>query len=120
MARVTSVNKVYTFESVIRGYHIYKEIWDAEFSDELYCEIEETNQHDRHAVSLVKNGEIVGHIPRENSKISKFYIKRGGSISCQVTGKRQNNNCGLEIPAIYTYTGNKKDTESLEKLLKKV
>ena len=32
--------------------------------EELPVEREEDNQHDQHAVAVVKNGDIVGHMPR--------------------------------------------------------
>ena len=120
MARVLECQKSFQFTSVIRGYHVYKDHWQAEIDDELQCEIEEANEHDKNAVAILQNGNVVGHIPRENSKVSKFFMQRGGFITCTVTGKRQNKNVGLEIPAIYTYNGNKKDTSNLSRLLKKL
>ena len=33
----------------IRGYHIYKEIWDAAIGEHLACERENSNNHDRYA-----------------------------------------------------------------------
>lgn len=119
MARVNpNHNKAIIFQSCVRGYHVYKDTWTAELGEELYCEIEQNNEYDKYAVSVKKNDEIVGHIPLENSKVSHFFLKRGGTICCVVTGKRENNGCGLQIPAEYTYTGSKKDTEMLKKLLK--
>ena len=120
MARVIECRKQFIFQSVIRGYHVYKDVWEAEIGEELECQIEETNGYDKNAVAVVKNGNIVGHIPRENAKVSQFFLKRGGCITCTVTGKRQNQNVGLEIPAAFHYTGNKKDTEKLSSLLKTI
>ena len=34
--------------------------------------MEETNLYDKNAVAVVKNGNIVGHIPRENANVSHF------------------------------------------------
>ena len=31
--------------------------------------MEENNEHDRFAVATLKDGQIVGHVPREKSKI---------------------------------------------------
>ena len=55
---------VYEKESVVRGHHIYKTVWTPVIGEELPVEREEDNQHDQHAVAVVKNGDIVGHIPR--------------------------------------------------------
>ena len=54
---------VYEKESVVRGHHIYKikTVWTPVIGEELPVEREEDNQHDQHAVAVVKNGDIVGH-----------------------------------------------------------
>ena len=41
--------------------------------EELPVEREEDNQHDQHAVAVVKNGDIVGHMPRSISGVSCFF-----------------------------------------------
>ena len=46
----------------IRGYHIYKEIWDAAIGEHLACERENSNNHDRYAVAVTKDRTIVGHL----------------------------------------------------------
>ena len=55
-------------------------------------------------VALMKHETIVGHVPAEHSKIFKFFIRRGGSISAVVTGKREKG-LGLVIYAVYLFTG---------------
>ena len=86
----------------------------------LLCEIEPNNPYDRHAVSVKKAGEIVGHIPRENSKVFKFFIRRGGHITATVTGPKVNRGLylGLEVPVDYSFVGKEKDTSALCALLK--
>ena len=34
-------------ESVVRGYHVYKEDWSPNIGDRFVSEVEETNLHDR-------------------------------------------------------------------------
>ena len=58
-----------TVESVVRGYHVYKDDWSPSVGDEFELEIEELNRHDRYAVAIKVSGDIVGHVPREFSKI---------------------------------------------------
>ena len=41
-------------------------------------EREEDIQHDDHAVAVMKNGTVVGHVPRSISRLSCFFQKRGG------------------------------------------
>ena len=71
-------------------------------------------------MSLALNNwaQIVGHIPQVNSKVCVFYIWRGGTIKCRVTGKRQHR-LGLEIPCVYIFNVNIKDMKALPSLLKK-
>ena len=75
MARVIECRKQFIFQSVIRGYHVYKDVWEPEIGEEFECQIEETNGYDKNAVAVVKNANIIGHIPRENAKVSQFFFK---------------------------------------------
>ena len=59
----------FEFESVVRGHHVYKGIWNPTVGEELEACREPENAHDRHAVALKKAGEIVGHVPHELCKI---------------------------------------------------
>ena len=79
----------FSVESMIRGYHEYKSIWENPSSDdELICEREIGNAHDTYAVSIKKDtsGETttVGHISRMISSICSMFIRRGGTIHCTV------------------------------------
>ena len=50
---------------------------------------EAVNVHDWRAVALLKaDGTVVGYVPREVSRIFWHYLGHGGTISCEVTGKR--------------------------------
>ena len=49
----------------IRGYHVYKEIWEAAAGEVLMCEREPHNALDRYAVAVKKTGTIIGHLPRK-------------------------------------------------------
>ena len=50
----------------IRGYHIYKEIWEAATGEVLTCEREPLNPKDRYTVAVKKAGTVVGHLPIKN------------------------------------------------------
>ena len=69
-------------ESMIRGYHQYKAIWDNQVAGEaLVCERGVGNSFNSHAVATKKviHGEnaIVGHVPRRIcSDCSLFFAKR--------------------------------------------
>ena len=60
----------FSMDSMIRGYHQYKTIWENSLhSDELLCEREIGNDNDTHAVAIKKDiGEvqtIMGHIAKK-------------------------------------------------------
>ena len=105
---------MYTFsvESVIRGYHKYKDIRDAAIDRlELPCEREPGNPHDTSAVAVVKRSPglsiIVGHVPRLISMVCSIFICRREDLLCVVTGPRQYSadlpQGGLEVPCYYTF-----------------
>ena len=71
-------------ESVVRRYHAYMDDWSPSVGDEFELEIEELNKHDRYVVAVKVNDDIVGHMPREFSKIVYYFIKNGGKVTEEV------------------------------------
>ena len=57
----------YSWESVVRGHHIYKDICTPVISESLQCEQERSNPKDCDAVSVMKDGTIVGNVLCEKS-----------------------------------------------------
>ena len=41
-------------EAMVRGYHVYVEIWDASIGEELLCTRETTNPRDPFSVAVIK------------------------------------------------------------------
>ena len=85
---------------------MYKDDWSPSVGDEFELEIEELNRHDRYAVAIKVSGDIVGHVPREFSKIVYYFIKNGGRVTGEVRAKRQRSAVhmkGLEIPCLYKF-----------------
>ena len=76
-------------QSVIRGYHEYKDICDAAI-DGLPCEREPGNLHDPSTVAMVKQSSdtsvAIGHFPQLISMVCYIFICRGGCMMCIVTG----------------------------------
>ncbi len=107
---------VHQKESVVRGHHIYKSSWTPVLGEELLLKREEGNQHDEYAVAVLRNGAVVGHMPRCISRVSWFFLRRGGKISCKITGKRKLG-VGLEVPCVYMYTGSARMARKLSRLL---
>lgn len=101
----------------VRGFHVYQHVWKPEIGETLQCRIEE-NPFDKNAVAVVRQDKTVGHVPKEHSKVCRYFIARGGVITVAVIGKRRNTGVGLEIPARYTFTGVPGDVIKLTKLLR--
>ena len=79
--------------------------------------------HDRFAVTVKKDRLTVGHLPKEMSKLCWFFIRRGGTITCQVTGSRRRSNLeqgGLEVPCDMTFKGPTTLVDKLKTVINKV
>ena len=48
------------------------------------------NPHDRNAVKVVKENEIVGHGPGNYLRVFTYVLFAGGNVTAIVTGSRQN------------------------------
>ncbi len=92
------------FESVfcIRGYHVFKEKWEAAAGEVLMCEREPHNARDRYAVTVKKTRTVIGHLPRKLSRVCSLSLRRGGMIDCTVSGGRRYSvdlpQGGLKVP----------------------
>ena len=53
-----------SFDSIVMGYHMYKDIWGSQQGKTLPCCRETSDGHDPFAVGVVKNGIIVGQVLR--------------------------------------------------------
>ena len=104
---------MFSVESMVRGHHKYQDVWDAPVHEVLCCKREVGNVY-TFAVAFKKDGEIVGNYPRKISAICSIFIRHGGKITCQVTGRRQHSSDlpqgGLEIPGKLTFHTNKKQS----------
>ena len=75
--KVSSVKDMDTqeIECCICSYHVYQEIWDAAVDEELTCQPERSNAHDRYAVAVLKNDIVVGHLPSKFSRLYTLFIR---------------------------------------------
>ena len=67
-------------ESCVRGYHVYQLRWTAVIGKVLSCHREPGNASDPFAVAVMKEREIVGHVPRFYSCICNLLL-----VSCSQT-----------------------------------
>jgi len=82
---------LFSIVSKVRGHHVYKDKWNAEedIGEELRCKREPGNWNDTHAVVVMKVDTIVGHVLRVISPICSIFIRRGGTMKCLITERRQ-------------------------------
>ena len=71
---------------MVRGHHIFRRIWTPVIGQLLQVQAETGNERDPHAVATVHNDAIVGHLPREISRIAFYFLQHGGHITCEVAG----------------------------------
>ena len=94
------------------------------FLDKNFClKSENKNQHDKFAVAIVLEERIVGHVPKNLSKIFHHFMKIPNcTTECKVIGKRVNRGAGygLEILVQYRFICARKAVEWAEKNIKKV
>ena len=89
---------------------------------ELSCRIELSKPHDLFAVVICKSDIVVGHVLKRILSICSSFLRRGGTITCKVTGPRRYSadllQGGLEIPYKLIFMGIAKDIEKVTRLLR--
>ena len=111
-------------DSCVRGYQIYKENWPAPIGQFLECIPEDGNIHDPYCVAVIlpDSNETFDHVPHRISAACRSFLRRNGSIICQVTGHRRHSadliQGGLEIPCQMTFRAPKKEIDKVEWLLR--
>ena len=92
---------------------------EAQSCDENFClKSENENQHDKFAVAVVLEEQIVRHAPKNLSKIFHQFMKIPYcTMGCKVTGKYVNRGAGygLKIPVQYRFIGAEEAVEWAEK-----
>ena len=110
--------------SASRGYHIYHTYWSPLHEDILQTELDYMNPHDKYSVAIKKDNIIIGHIPRVQSQVCSYFIRRGGTIQFQVTStRRRPSNLpqgGLEIPGLLIFFGHRRDTAIINRLITEI
>ena len=109
------------FDSYVRGFHVYKDVWSSLIGEEvLECFHEKENK--TFAVAVYRNDLSrrinVGHVPINISKLLVKFLQLPNSFpTCKVTGRRVNRGAGygLEIPVNYTCTGHQKTVDWIKK-----
>ena len=82
-------NKVFEFSIAVRGYHYYRRFWIPQKDQILECFFETHNPFDCFAIKVceVGNENAVGHLPREISCVTNFFVDSGAIASAQLTSE---------------------------------
>lgn len=98
----------YEFYCGLRGFHVYSNIWKPKLNEKINITHERGNMYDSNAMAgkILLPGtlapSIVGHIPKEISRYTRYIVEHGASIDAFVlaTLHRQSPliQGGLEIP----------------------
>ena len=106
--------------SFVRGYHSYMDVWEPQLGEVLVLEREPQNVADKFAVSVVRSGRIVGHVPFNLAPVFSHFLKRSfNNGTAEITGGKVNcgGGYGLEVPCIYRLYGPKTYVEKARAML---
>ena len=105
----------------MRGLHAYLDIWQPTIGEVLTLRREPTNDKDRLAVAIIKNGTVVGHMPYTLAPLVSYFLMREVNKGVvEITGERVNRGAGLglEVSCTYRLYGPKAYIDRLEKMLR--
>ena len=80
----------FAFSCEVRGFHVYKELWNPRLNEKLDTFHEENNPHDRYAVAAIRKSVsrltpvVVGNLPREISRFTRFIIVHGAKVKVKI------------------------------------
>ena len=107
---MADTNKTLVFSAAVRGFHVYRDVWKPLENEEMECLFERHNLFDMFAIKTcrLEGGQIVGHLPREISRPTKFLLDRGAKVTEQLTGTHYRRSPlfqgGLEISCLVPVT----------------
>ena len=65
----------FEIEAMVRGYHIYKDVWCAVIDEEFPCKREDGNRFDPFAVAVCNGDIVIGHVPRKISSVRYIFVE---------------------------------------------
>ena len=111
------VEKEFTVQCCIRGYHTYQAQWNAEVGAKLNTAPDTRPAalvEDKYAIAVKHDEQTVGHVPKFLSKLTFFFfLQHGGKVIIKVNGPKRYSvdlkQGGMEVPAeFYFKTCNEK------------
>ena len=133
MAGASSASSAFehAVDSAVRGFHVYQNVWTPVLNEQLKVIQHHGNSEDQFAVAVCKEAPpgpgvtsattIIGHLPREISRLCWYFMQHDGEILCTITDNNLRRSPlqqgGLEIPCRLRFLGKKKNIKKLKKLL---
>ena len=77
---------VFEFQSYVTEHHVYKDTWTPILGEKLSTATEPEHYHNKYAVKVLKENEVVGHVPRDISKYCTSALLCGETIECEIAG----------------------------------
>ena len=108
---------LFSLACAARGFHEYRKIWAPTINQKLIVKPQTRNLFDPYAIGLftkirgkIEPLSLVGQLPREISRFSKFYLEYGGNMKASVRNVKFRRSPlpqgGLEIPITLTILQN--------------
>ena len=93
---------VHTFTDAVRGFHYYRRFRRPKENEKLDYFYDPGNVFDQFAIKTVdERRETVRHLPKEISRVTKYFLDRGISMHCKLTSRHYRHSPlvlgGLEI-----------------------
>ena len=120
----------YEFSCGWRGFHVYSNIWKPKLNEKINITHERGNMYDPNAMAgnIMLPGtlvaSIVGHIPKEISRYTRYIVEHGASVDAFVLATHHRPSPliqgGLEIPIklVVKLTDNEVNSAKLQKYRK--
>ena len=100
------LEKEFTVQCCIRGYHTYQAQWNAEVGAKLSTAPDTRPAalvEDKYAIAVKHDEQTVGHVPKFLSKLTFFFLKHDGKAIIKVNGPKRYSvdlkQGGMEVPA---------------------
>ena len=118
------------FSCAVRGYRVYRNVWQPKENETLQCDHESDNDYDLSAIKTCQDAEfhpqVVDHLPLYISRFTQFLLDRGATITATRSSTHYPRSPlvqeVLEIPCVVNtkLIGTKKNKEILAKYLEMV
>ena len=104
----------FAFSCELRGFHVYKELWNPRLNEKLHTFHEENIPNDRYAVASIRKfvsrltPVVVGRLPREISRFTRFIILNGAKVKVKVSNTKYRKSPLIQGGSSWSWSTNRK------------